>query len=215
MMAEKNNFQVMRDLQGFFKDGERKAIYNSAENLRDKVLIRLLWVTGRRLSEILHIKINEINAKEKSVVIHVEKKTKKIKEGNIEKRVRLDYVALSYLDDFTIKLIIYFVNINKLQANDYLFKSDFKDNQPISRQRAFQVVRNACSKVGIERVGKDKPHPHHFRHSYAIDQAKSMKHPADVRKLQMALNHSSLAVTEQYLKFSDKEIKSLVNNVKD
>jgi integrase len=83
-------------------------------------------------------------------------------------------------------------------------------NKPISRQRAFQIVRKLAEEVGINNVGGKQPHPHHFRHTYAIDQARNMKSPADVRKLQMTMDHSSLAVTEQYLKFSDEEIKLIL-----
>ena len=213
-MTEKNNFEVMKDLQGYFKDGERKLIYNGAESLRDKVLIRLLWITGRRINEILNIKINEIDFELKALTIHVEKKTKKVKDSLGNKvKVKFDKLSLSYLDDFTTKLLIYFINQTQLKDNDYLFKSDFKENKPITRQRAFQVIRRTCKKAGIDNIGGKKPHPHHFRHTFAIDQAKRMKSPSDVRKLQMTMDHSSLAVTEQYLKFSDEEIRTLVNNV--
>ena len=198
---EKNSFEVMRDLAGYFKEGERKAIYNAADSSRDKLLIRLLWITGRRIGEILKIKVNEVDVQNKSLIIHVEKKSNK------------DFASLSYIDEFTLNFINTFIIANGLKDNDYIFKSSFKGNNPISRQRAFQIIRKACDKAGINKVGKTKPHPHHFRHSFAIDQAKNMKNPSDVRKLQMALNHSTLAVTEKYLRFADEEIKNLPNNV--
>ena len=221
-MVENNSFQVMKDLQGYFKEGERKAIYNAAESLRDKLLIRLLWITGRRINEILNIKVHEIDNELKQITIHLEKKTMKLKdeeghnvfdEDNKQVRVKKDVLDISYIDDLTHDLIIAYVNQNKLQSNDYLFKSDFQNNSPITRQRAFQIVRRLCKIVGIENVGNDKPHPHHFRHSLAVDIAKQMKNPADVRKLQNILGHSSLAVTEQYLKFSNEEIRELIDNI--
>ena len=208
-MVEKNSFEVMKDLQGYFKDGERKLIYNSAESFRDKVLIRLLWITGRRINEILNIKVSEIDLELKAITIHVEKKTRKI--NNI--RVKHDKTSLSYLDDYTNKLLISYINQMDLKSNDFLFKSEFKDNRPITRQRAFQIIRSSCKKAGINNVGNSKPHPHHFRHTYAIDQAKNMKSPSDVRKLQMSMDHSSLAVTEQYLKYNEDVIKELIGNV--
>ena len=216
-MGEKNNFEVMGDLQGYFKEGERKAIYNHAETLRDKALIRLLWVTGRRVGEILSIRISEIDFQSKSVLIHVEKKTKKIGVDETGKAIKgkYDKTSLSYLDDFTIRLLLAYVSSNNLNPNDYLFKSEFIPEKHITRQRAFQIVRNCCTKAGIFKVGNKEPHPHHFRHSYAIDQANNMNSPADIRKLEMAMDHSSLAVTEKYLKFADKEIRKLVDNVRD
>ena len=220
-MTEKNSFQVMKDLQGYFKDGERKAIYNAADSLRDKLLIRLLWITGRRINEILNIKVHEIDHELKQITIHIEKKTMKLKDEHGKDvikddnpiRIKKDVIDISYIDDFTYNLITAYLNENTLQSNDYLFKSEFKENQPITRQRAFQIVRRLCKIVGIDKVGDNKPHPHHFRHSLAVDIAKQMKNPADIRKLQNILGHSSLAVTEQYLKFSNEEIRELIDNI--
>jgi len=215
-MVEKNNFEVMKDLQGYFKEGERRAIYTAAKTFRDKALIRLLWVTGRRINEILNIKVSEIDFQLKAITIHVEKKTKKIKDEHGNKiKTKYDKLSLSYLDEGSTKLIKAYITNSNLKSTDYLFNSEFNKNKPISRQRAFQIVRKLAEEVGINNVGGKQPHPHHFRHTYAIDQARNMKSPADVRKLQMTMDHSSLAVTEQYLKFSDEEIKTLVENVRD
>jgi site-specific recombinase XerD len=41
--------------------------------------------------------------------------------------------------------------------------------------------------------------------------ARKMKSPGDVRKLQMMMEHSNLAVTEQYLQFSDEDVKEMTN----
>lgn len=199
-MDEKNNYKVMKDLAGYFKKGERLAIYNAAENPRDKLLIRLLWVTGRRLSEILNIKISDINFEDRHVIINVLKK-------------RENHQDISYLDEDTIRIINIYLNNNDLIKSDYLFRSDFNPQKPISRQRAFNIIKKCCNDAGIYKVGNKEPHPHHFRHTYAIDQARKLKSPADLRKLQMALSHSNLGVTEQYLKFAAEDMKTMVQNV--
>lgn len=214
-MVEQNNFEVMKDLSGYFKEGERKAIYNSAESFRDKVLIRLLWITGRRINEILNIKVYDINFEDKQIIIHVEKKTKKIGEDENGKSIRskLDKLSLSYIDKFTTELITSYIKSYELLKTDYLFKSDFKNNSPITRQRAFQIIRKSCNNAGINRVGNSEPHPHHFRHSFAVDMARKLKSPADIRKLQLMLDHSSLSVTEKYLKFADEEVRGLIDHI--
>lgn len=206
-----NNFNVMKDLQGYFKEGERKAIYNAAESFRDKVLIRLLWVTGRRICEILNIKVHEIDFQINMIGFHIEKKTQKV-DGI---RVKKDLVKLKPIDEFTSRLLKQFIEQESLKPTDYLFKSEFNEGRPISRQRAFQVIRRSCDRAGITQVGKTKPHPHHFRHSYAIDMAKKMKNPSDVRKLQIMLEHSNLGVTEQYLQFADEELREMTENIGD
>lgn len=213
-MEEKNSFRVMKDLQGYFKEGERERLYNSAETLRDKSLIRLLWITGRRINEVLNIKVSEIEFEKKTIVIHVEKKTKSIKNPDGTKsRVKDDLLSLSHMDDFTIDLLKLYLIDYKLNRNDYLFKSSFKEDKPITRQRAFDILKRIGKEADVNSVGNKGIHPHHFRHTYAIDVAKRMKTPADVRKLQLILDHSSLAVTEQYLKFSDKEVSELIEDL--
>ena len=215
-MEDKNGFTVMKDLQGYFKEGERKAIYNAAESYRDKVLIRLLWVTGRRINEVLRIKVSEIDFELKAITIHVEKKTKKIKDEYGDKiKVKNDLLSLSYIDEKTINILKHFIISNHLQSNDFIFKSEFNPVKPITRQRAFAIIRKASSNAGIDKVGNRRPHPHHFRHSFAVDMARKMKTPADVRKLQIAMDHSNLGVTEQYLKFADQEIREFIQDIGD
>ena len=212
-MVERN-FNVMRDLQGYFKKGERKAMYDAAcaENkIRDMLLIRLLWVSGRRITEILNIKLHEIDFEINKISFHIEKKTQLIKGVRCKK----DLIKLKPIDQFTVNLIRDYIGETELKPSDYLFKSDFKESGPISRQRAFQIIRRYAAKVGIEKVGGKKPHPHHFRHSYAIDKAKTLKTPGDIRRLQMMMEHSNLGVTEQYLQFSDEDMADMVENIGD
>ena len=199
-MVQEKSFQVMKDLSGYFKDGERERIYNSAESLRDKVLIRLLWVTGRRITEVLNVKVSDIDFDLSKIKFHIEKK-------------KIDVVKLKPIDKFTMDLLQFYIKQYNLHPINYLFNSDFKIDSPITRQRAFQIIRKSCFKAGIYKVGDKEPHPHHFRHSFAIDMAKKMKTPADVRKLQLLLDHSTLGVTEQYLQFSDEEVSELVEDL--
>ncbi len=211
MGKDNYSYEIMKDLQGFFKPGERKLIYNSCESLRDKVLIRLLWKSGRRISEILKVKIEDINFNNKGIVWHIDKKTKKIKG----EKVKYDLRRWKPIDDFTIRLLYLFVHKNNLQRGDYLFKSLFKKDFPITRQRAYQIVRRNCEKAGIYFVGNKKPHPHNFRHTFAIEISKKLKSPADLRKLQILLEHSNLGITEQYLQFNDSELREILIDSED
>ena len=85
-MAEDNKgYTIIKDLQGYFKPGERTKIYNAANSLRDKVIIRLLWVTGRRVTEILDIKVHEIDFNLNKIAFHIEKKTEFVKGVRMKK----------------------------------------------------------------------------------------------------------------------------------
>lgn len=195
-MEQQNNIKVMKDLSGFFKQGERQSIYNSCDSWRDRVLIRLLWKTGRRVTEVLQTKVKDIDFENNNVLFIILKK-------------KVPFKRWKPVDNFTINLLSKYVQLSGLQKEHYLLHGG-NPNKPISRQRAFQIVRRLCKKAGIEKVGNSLPHPHHFRHSFAIDLAKRTKSASDIRMVQMALEHSSLAMTEQYLQFESSDLRKLI-----
>lgn len=192
----------MKDLQGYFKKGERRAIYNTCETLRDKVLVRLLWKTGRRIGEILQLKVADINFEDRNILWNIEKKKKK------------DFKRLKPIDDFTLRLLRYYIKEEQLRPFDCVLYG-MNPQTPISRQRAFQIVRRTCQKAGIYNVGNKKPHPHHFRHSFAIDIVKRARNASDIRKLQMLLEHTSLSTTENYLQFASEDLRELIEEDAD
>lgn len=196
MVAQLNNNTAMKDLQGYLTQQEIKNIYNACRNWRERVLIRLLWKSGRRISEILELKVKDINFEERNIVWTILKKkapTRKVKP----------------IDNFTIELLGGYIKESNLLNEHYVLHNG-NGLKHISRQRAFQLIRRICNEAGIFLVGDKKPHPHHFRHSFAINLAKKAKSPAHIRLLQRTLEHSNLAVTETYLQFNDEELRELI-----
>ena len=190
--------RVMYDLSGYFKDGEREAIYNACKNSRDKLLIRLLWKTGRRISEILQVKIKDMNFDDNMILWNILKKKTPTKKW-------------LPVDNGTMRFIENYVKAKGLSEEDYLFSSNSKKGY-LTRVRVFQILRNLCEEVGIYYVGTKEPHPHHFRHSFAIEKAKKLKSPADIRKLQQYLGHANLGITETYLQFGSQDLRSMVED---
>jgi len=195
-MKQESNIEVMKDLTGFFGPEDRKNIYNSCDTWRDRVLIRLLWKSGRRISEILQVKVKDVDLNNGNVLFIILKKKKPFKKWKP-------------LDKFTLTLLQKYIELSGLKSEHYLLHGG-QPNKYISRQRAFQIVRRLCKKAGIEKVGNTKPHPHHFRHSYAIDLARRSKSPADIRQVQKFMEHSTLGITEKYLQFGDSDLRNLI-----
>lgn len=187
---------AMKDLQGFFREGERERIYRTAEKIRDKVLIRLLWKSGRRISEVLALKVHDIDFENKMIHWTILKK-------------KLPTMALKPIDSKTLQLLEYFIVNSGLQPDHYLINNG-NPYQHLNRKYCFEIIRKLCKKAGIEKVGNKKPHPHHFRHSFAIDLVKKAKSGSGIRIVQQALEHSSLQMTEQYLQFSPEELRELI-----
>jgi len=208
-------YDAMKDIQGFFRDGERELIYNRCVSQRDKVLIRLLWKTGRRIGEILAVKVNEIDFENYNILWHIEKKKQKVgtnPETNRPIFKKRDLVVWKPIDKKTIDLIIDYITEESLMPESHLFSSPFMPERPITRQRAFQIVRELCKKAGIIWVGTKHPHPHHFRHSFAAEISKKLKSPSDIRKLQMIMEHSNVSTTENYLQFGNEELRELIED---
>lgn len=189
----------MKDVEGFLTPEEVDILYNKASSERDKLLIRMLWKSGRRIGEILKVRVKDIDFEARNILYSIEKK--KVK----------DLKKWKPIDDVTLSLIKAWVEKNNFQPEQYLFESSQKQTGPITRQRAFQIIRSIGKEANIEHVGNKKIHPHHFRHSFAVNISKNLKSPADLRKLQMFLEHSNLNVTEVYLQFSNEDIRELIN----
>lgn len=199
---EKDNWvEVMRDLQGYLKQSQLIQIYNACESIRDKVLVRVLWKSGRRITEVLMLKVSDINFDDMNIVWNIEKKKRPMRK-------------LKPIDSFTIRLLKFYIEKGELKNNDFIFQSPFMNGRPITRQRAFQIIRKVCEKAGIYNVGSKRPHPHHFRHSFAVDISKRAKSPSDIKKLQMLLEHTSLNTTESYLQFGSEDLRELIEDPK-
>ena len=191
--------RAMKDLKAFLPPAAIEAMIESSDNLRDRVLIRLLWRTGMRISElvrpgndrspVLGLRKWDILWNENALIIRHAKR-----KDNPPRRIDIDPETLAMIKEY----------LNKRPD-----RSEFVI--PISRQMAYLVVRRAAERVGITEVGdplvskRRHPHPHHIRHSLAIhsvDMAggddESMVH------LQKQLGHASIATTFSYLQFGDK-----------
>lgn len=193
---------IMKDLSGYLKDSQIKKIYYAADKWRDKLLIRLLWKSGRRITEILNLKVKDIDFEEKRILWIILKK--KIGKGEVVK-------SWKTIDIKTLELLAWFINQLELKPDYYVINAG-NPFKPITRQRAFQIVRRAGKLAGIEKVGEKKIHPHHFRHSFAVNMAHKLKSPADMRKLQKHLEHSHLGMTETYLQFGDFGLGELIED---
>lgn len=192
--------RAMKDLRGFFTPEQVDAMIKGCDNLRDRVLIRLLWRTGMRISElvrpgkdrslVLGLRVENILWTENALIIRHAKR-----RGNPPRRIDVDPETLAIVREY----------LEKRQG-----KSDFVI--PITRQMAYLVVRQAAERVGITEVGdplvsqRRHPHPHHLRHSLAVHSVRVTKgNYADLIRLQSQLGHASVATTAGYIQFSDEE----------
>ena len=192
--------RAMKDLRGFLAPAQVEAMIESCDNLRDRVLIRLLWRTGMRISElvrpgkdrspVLGLRVSNILWDENALIIRHAKR-----KDNPPRRIDIDPETLAMVKEYLEK---------RTDKSEFVI--------PITRQMAYLVVRQAAERIGITEVGdrlvskRRHPHPHHLRHSLAVHSVRvTGGNYADLIRLQQQLGHASVATTAGYVQFSDEE----------
>jgi integrase/recombinase XerD len=191
--------QTMKDLKGYLKQEDVEKIIDATSNLRDRLILQIMYRCGRRVSEVLAIRQGDIIWEENKIIFNILKRKRPVKE-------------LKPVDSGTMRLLKAYVEgevdikgIRKPMEGGLLF--------PVSRQYVFKMIRKVGKQAGIVMVGEKRLHPHHLRHSFAVHQVRTnVKTAEDLRKLQMYMAHANITTTSQYLQFSPDELRSLVSS---
>jgi integrase/recombinase XerD len=157
--------------------------------IRDKAMLELLYATGLRVSELVGLKLNNINLERGFLTV--------IGKGSKERAVPLGeaaaYFVQTYLDQGRTLLL-------KGRASDYLFISS--KHRVITRQMFWERIKHYSREAGIERVVS----PHTLRHSFATH---LLDNGADLRSVQEMLGHSDISTTQIYTHVSRERLKKI------
>ena len=190
----------MVDVKGYLSKQQIDNILACAKNKRNWLLLFLLYRSGRRISELLELKPIDIDQDKKLIKFHILKK----KNKNTYKLKAVDDDAIDKLNEY--------IDENGIPLESYVFPSPKDHTKHLTRQMAFYIVKKTCKLAGIHRVGLKEPHPHHFRHSFAISYlSNSRKKEVAIRALQEILDHANLNMTSSYLQFSQEDVKEDLN----
>jgi len=186
------------------------------KNFRDYCLLLTLALTGRRVSEVVGTSVWEIE-KYKKEPLHglrvcdidfangvinwqIEKKFRKVKRkvGNetieVIERVEVPIKAPKILLDTLKEYIERYIKPNCPNEKALQYSKLF----PMTRFRVHQIVKKYVKLAGIK--GR-KRLVHAFRHGFAIGYLKKSSKPEDLLELKEQLQHSSVIITENYLRF--------------
>ena len=145
----------------------------------------VIWVfginTGLRISDILGLNVGDVRNKE--VITLREKKTGKMKQFPLNKKLR------SIIVDF----------ISRRNDDEPLFVSQIIDHR-LDRSQVYRMINQACEAVGITGVNIGT---HTMRKTFGYHHYKRFK---DVAILQQIFNHSSPNITLRYLGINQDEI---------
>jgi integrase/recombinase XerD len=161
---------------------EIKKILAAISNRKSKLMISVIYACGFRVSELVNLKIEDLDFNEK--IGHVR-----------QAKGRKDRIF--NLPDFLIEDLKKQIEYQKKFNQLHLFTGP---KGKLSCRNMQKIVKNACVKAGIE---KDV-HPHTFRHSFATH---LLEDGVDIRIIQELLGHSSISTTEIYTHISTKQLK--------
>jgi integrase/recombinase XerD len=155
--------------------------------VRDRALLEVLYATGLRASEIVTLKLSDVNF-EMGVVICLGK-------GSRERTVPLGRSALEWLRKY---LLIRHQWIGQ-RTVDRLFVT--RQGRPLSRQTLWRILADYSQKAGLGRVT-----PHMLRHTFATH---LLEHGADLRSVQMMLGHADLSTTQVYTYVTNERLREI------
>lgn len=158
------------------------------KGIRDKAMLELLYATGIRVSELISLKLSDVNLQMCFIICRDVGKERVIPFGSKARSALLHYVeqARGELVADTDSDIL-FVNCS---------------GQPMSRQGFWKLIKFYAKKAGI--VADITPHT--LRHSFA---AHLVENGADLKSVQEMLGHSDISTTQIYANMNHNHIREV------
>lgn len=154
---------------------------------RNKAMLEVMYATGMRVSELVNLKLNDIDLSQDIIRV--------FGKGSKDRIVPIGDYAKEYL---TIYLKEYRSFMLKKYNNDYVFLNNH--GSKMTRQGFFKIIKKLASEKGI----KKELSPHTIRHSFA---SHLLKYGADLRTIQELLGHSDISTTQIYTHLTNEELR--------
>ena len=161
---------------------------NTPKELRDKAMLELLYATGIRVSELIALKVSDVNLQMEYLNCNDAHKERVIPFGNVARDA-----LKKYLQEGRTKLI-------EDENVEWLFTNC--SGQAMSRQGFWKLIKHYGNKAGI----KGEITPHTLRHSFA---AHLVGNGADLKSVQEMLGHSDISTTQVYSQMNQSKIREV------
>jgi site-specific recombinase XerD len=174
---------------------------NEVNRLRDRAILELLFSSGIRISELVQLKIKQMN----------------FDRGEFTVRGKGDKLRLVFISEDASAAIKKYLK-KRTDNNPALFVSHSKIGNSVTKQ--ISSIGNASNVPGltarsVQRLVKKyamlagithKVTPHTFRHSFATD---LLQNGADIRSVQTLLGHASITTTQIYTHVSNNQLRDI------
>lgn len=179
-------------LPQFFYEEEMEALFNTVSNdakkgLRDRVVIELLYATGIRVSELVNIKVMDLDMNLPGVKV--------LGKGNKERFVPFGEFCRQSIEQ-------YFEKFKPLKSKSHPYLIVNMKGDPITERG----VRYLLNDVVERTAGVTEIHPHKLRHTFATH---LLNQGADLRTVQSLLGHVNLSTTGKYTHVSNQQLRKV------
>ncbi len=161
---------------------------SSPKEIRDKAMLELLYATGIRVTELITLKLSDVNMSMNFILCRDRNKERIIPFGTAAKNA-----LTRYLDGTRDEML-------ENKASDVLFANC--SGQPMSRQGFWKLIKYYAKKADIQADIT----PHTLRHSFA---AHLVENGADLRSVQEMLGHSDISTTQIYANMNHNHIREV------
>lgn len=161
---------------------EIKKMIDVTSNIKHRLVLKILYGCGLRVSEVVNLKKQDLNFDEN--LIHI-----KLAKGKKDRFVKIPEKLKEELKSYCI-----------LSQDEILFPSN--RGGKLTKKTIGKIVENSAKKAGI----KKQVYPHLLRHSFATH---LLEQGTDLRIIQKLLGHSDIKTTQIYTQISQANIKNI------
>lgn len=146
-------------------------LVDNANNIRDKLMIKSLYLLGLRVSELINLKWSDIHIIGDNIEVEVLGKGDKLRTVLMPNNLYQELITIKSHDTYVFVSEQYQTKLHRTSVN--------------------RMLRKLCDRLSIKRIN-----PHAFRHSHATH---ALAEGCDLSLLQQSLGHSDIATTQKYL----------------
>lgn len=189
-----NNPKKEKKLPDFLSEIEIEDLLNIYDlkdysGIRNRLILELLYSTGVRVSELINIKLKDINYDNKTILI--------FGKGSKERLVLFNDYTLFLLN----KYLSSSRNIYLKDRNvEYLILNKYGNK--LSARSVQKLVNNCTNSLAL----KHRVTPHTIRHTFATH---LLNNGADIKSVQELLGHESLSTTQIYTHITNERLRSV------
>ena len=162
---------------------EVRRLLSVTTNLKHKALLMVAYDSGLRLSELRHLRVEDIDSKRMTIRVRLGK-------GQKDRYARLTPVLLKLLREYWLEY----------RPQTWLFPGETPD-KPYNMATPGQILKKLCRKAGIRK----RVSMHTLRHSFATH---LLEAGTNLRVIQQLLGHGSLRTTALYTHLSLDDIRA-------